>query len=79
MWVAIVWEIWNHKNKIVFKNEVVDADEIFCLAQLKGWTWSKFKEPRVNFFGLRLVFVSNPMSESCGLIWLLFEYTRVKE
>jgi len=35
MWVAIVSEIWNLRNKVVFKGEVVDAEEIFCLAQLK--------------------------------------------
>jgi len=35
MWVAIVSEIWNLRNKVVFKGELVDAEEIFCLAQLK--------------------------------------------
>jgi len=31
MWVAIVTELWNHRNKVI-----VDAKEIFMLAQLKG-------------------------------------------
>jgi len=34
--VAIVSEIWSHKNKVVFNGGVVDAEEIFSLAQLKG-------------------------------------------
>jgi len=27
--------IWNHRNKVVFKEGVVDHEEIFSLAQLK--------------------------------------------
>jgi len=34
--VAIFSELWNHKNKVVFKGELVDTDEIFSLAQLNG-------------------------------------------
>jgi len=37
MWVVIVSEIWNHKNKVVFKDGLMDAKKIFSLAQLKGW------------------------------------------
>jgi len=36
MLVAIVSEIWNHRNNAVFKGGVVDAEEIFSLTQLKG-------------------------------------------
>jgi len=32
LWVVIVSEIWNRKNKVVFKGGVVDANEIFSLA-----------------------------------------------
>jgi len=49
LWVAIVSEIWNHKNKVVFKGGVVDADEIFSLAQLKGWLSAKYKIKRTFF------------------------------
>jgi len=35
MWMTIVTEIWNHRNKIVFKEGVVDVVEVFSLAQLK--------------------------------------------
>jgi len=30
-----VWEIWKHRNRIVFNNGVMDDLEIFILAQLK--------------------------------------------
>jgi len=36
--MAVVWKIWYHKNRIVFKNKVVDDIEIFTLAQLKAWS-----------------------------------------
>jgi len=39
-------EIWNHRNKVVFKGGFVDAEKIFSLAQLKGWLWLKFKFKR---------------------------------
>jgi len=32
------YEIWKYKNRIVFKNERVDALEIFTLTQLNAWT-----------------------------------------
>ena len=34
---------------MVFKGGVVDADEIFSLAQLKGWLWAKYKMNRTTF------------------------------
>jgi len=43
MWVAIVTELWNHRNKVVFNRGVVDPMEIFTLGQLKGWLWFKHK------------------------------------
>jgi len=41
VWVAIVWEIWAQRNKVVFNGGVVDLVEVFSLAQLKGWLWAK--------------------------------------
>jgi len=49
MWIAIVLKVWSHKNKVVFKDGVVDADKIFSLAQLKGWLWAKYKIKRTFF------------------------------
>jgi len=36
MWVAIVSKIWHNRNKVVFRGWVVDVEEVFSLAQLKG-------------------------------------------
>jgi len=47
--VTIISEIWNLRNKVVFKCGLVDAEEIFCLAQLKVWLWFKFKLKRTIF------------------------------
>jgi len=49
LWVAIISEVWSHKNKVVFKGGVVDAVEIFSLAQLKGWLWANYKMKRTTF------------------------------
>jgi len=49
LWIVIVSEVWSHRNKVVFKGGVVDADEIFSLAQLKGWLWAKYKMKRTTF------------------------------
>jgi len=49
MWLAIVSEIWNHKNKVVFKGRMVDAEKIFSLAKLKGWLWIRYKTSRTSF------------------------------
>ena len=46
--MAIVSKIWNHINKVVFKGGVVDANETFSLAQLKGWLWAKHKMKRTR-------------------------------
>ncbi|XP_068487140.1 uncharacterized protein [Phaseolus vulgaris] len=35
VWIAVVWEIWIHRNKIIFNGGVVDHLEIFSMAQLK--------------------------------------------
>jgi len=47
--VAILWEIWKHRNKVVFNNGVVDDIEIFTLAHVKAWSWVKFKWHKVNY------------------------------
>jgi len=37
----MVWEIWNHKNIISFRQGKVDEEEIISMTQLKGWVWLK--------------------------------------
>jgi len=39
LWIAVVSEIWKHKNKLIFKGGVIDVLEIFTLVQLKVWSW----------------------------------------
>jgi len=35
MWMAILWDIWGQRNKLIFKSELRDALKVFSLAQLK--------------------------------------------
>jgi len=35
--------IWDQRNEIVFKQEVVDVEEIFQMVQLKSWLWLKHR------------------------------------
>jgi len=48
MWVAILSELWSQRNKVAYNNGVVDYKEIFCLAQLKCWSW--LKHTKHNFY-----------------------------
>jgi len=50
MWVAIVWKNWMHRNRIVFNSGIVNGMEIFTLAQLKAWSWNKFRWKRANYY-----------------------------
>jgi len=45
--VAIVSEMWNHRNKVVFNSGVLDNEEIFILAQ--GWLWLEYKWTKNSF------------------------------
>jgi len=38
IWIAVINEIWKHRNKVIFKGGVVDVLEVFALIQLKTWT-----------------------------------------
>jgi len=49
MWLAIVWGIWNHRNKVIFRNAKVDAEEVFMLAQTRVWAWIKNKYSMATF------------------------------
>jgi len=39
IWIAVVNEIWKHRNKHIFQGGVIDHSEMFTLAQLKVWSW----------------------------------------
>jgi len=49
IWIAVVSEIWSHRNKIIFKAGVLDYSEIFSLAQLKVWSSITYKFPYACF------------------------------
>ena len=49
MWIDVVREIWNHRNKIIFNGRVVDHFEIFSLAQLNVWSWVTYKVLAAHF------------------------------
>jgi len=38
IWIVVVGEIWSHRNKILFKGEVLNYSEIFSLVQLNVWS-----------------------------------------
>ena len=60
IWAAIIRCIWEHRNSVVFKQEIVDAEEVFQKAQLKSWLWMKHKAQRFDY---SLVdWILNPMS-----------------
>ncbi|XP_068466484.1 uncharacterized protein [Phaseolus vulgaris] len=48
VWVAVVRCIWDQRNLIIFKQGVVDAEDIFQKVQLKTWMWMKHKMQSFN-------------------------------
>jgi len=59
IWAAIVRSVWEHRNLVVFKQGVVDAEEMFQQAQLKSWLWMKYRVCRFNYSFVE--WVLNPM------------------
>ncbi|XP_068487096.1 uncharacterized protein [Phaseolus vulgaris] len=51
IWAAIVRSVWEHRNLVVFKQGVVDAEEMFQQAQLKSWLWMKYRWIFMEYFG----------------------------
>jgi len=39
VWIAVVGELWNHRNRKVFRSGRVDHIEIFAMSQVKAWSW----------------------------------------
>ncbi|XP_068475121.1 uncharacterized protein [Phaseolus vulgaris] len=48
IWASIVRSVWEHRNLVVFKQGVVDAEKMFQQAQLKSWLWMKYRVSRYN-------------------------------
>jgi len=36
MCVVVIWGIWNHENRVIFKEAVVDSVEILTITQIKA-------------------------------------------
>ena len=39
IWIAVVNEIWKHRNRVIFNGGVIDELKVFALMQLKAWSW----------------------------------------
>jgi len=63
MWLAIIGEIWKHRNDVIFNHKKINPIEIFDQAQVTTWVWTKHKIPTVKF----------SYSD-----WYLFPYTCLK-
>jgi len=48
LWVSVVWSIWKHRNRVIFNQAKIDAEEIFKLAQVQSWVWMKHKKGKLN-------------------------------
>ena len=43
VWVAILRCIWEHRNKVIFRQGIPDHEEAFQAAQLMSWLWLKHR------------------------------------
>jgi len=77
VFVAIVNEIWKHRNKIVFQEGRVDAVEIFTVAQSNIRLWAKFKWQRVyrsysDWYFCTTICLADFQWLQLGILWLAF-------
>jgi len=49
VWTTVVRCIWDQRNVVVFKQGIVDAEEMFEKAQIKSWLWMKHKSISFNY------------------------------
>ena len=49
VWIAVVNEVWKHRNKVIFNRGVVDVLEAFAFVQLDAWSWVTSKSQFANF------------------------------
>ena len=49
VWIAVVEELWLHRNKRIFRGGRIDHIEIFTSAQMKALTWVTTKAHGVSF------------------------------
>jgi len=36
-WVAIIWRIWNDRNRVVLRQGKIDCEEIWYMVQMNPW------------------------------------------
>jgi len=49
VWIAVVEELWKHRNMKVFRSGMIDPIEIFAMSQLKAWSWVVSKARDICF------------------------------
>jgi len=49
IWIAVLNEIWKHRNNVIFRGGVIDVLEVFTLVQLKAWAWVTSKSQDAIF------------------------------
>jgi len=49
IWIVLVSEIWRHRNRHIFKGELIDYSEIFSMTHLKVGSWVTSKIPSACF------------------------------
>ena len=49
IWIAVVNEVWKHRNRVIFKGGAVDVLKVFALVQLKVWSWVTSKSQSTHF------------------------------
>jgi len=49
LWVSVIWCIWKHRNKALFNQTKIDAEEILTMTQIQSWAWMKQKVRKVKF------------------------------
>jgi len=50
VWITIIWSIWLYRNNIIFRNNKIEAEKNFNLAQVNTGTGIINKYPEANFF-----------------------------
>jgi cbb3-type cytochrome oxidase subunit 3 len=39
IWIAVIWTVWRHRNKIVFENGAVDLVGLLDDVKTISWRW----------------------------------------
>lgn len=49
LWIAVVVVIWNARNNLIFRGEVVDQEQVVNLIQHKVWLWLKVNNRHFSY------------------------------